>query len=86
MEHKNTMGNLLGNTSYKVLRWHHFLEEYNSEFVYIKGIHNTISDSISFLDRFSLGRVEDIHMNLIYANEIHIIFVSWLEMSNVAVG
>ena len=48
-DHKNLTRDALGLTSDWVYRWRILLEEYGSEIVYIKGIHNTIADAISRL-------------------------------------
>ncbi len=40
----------LGLTSDRVARWRILLEEYAPEIIYIKGIHNTVADAISWLD------------------------------------
>jgi len=49
-DHKNLMQDALGMTSDRVYRWRLLLEEYAPEIVYIKGIHNTVADTISRLD------------------------------------
>eukprot|EP00804_Cyclotella_cryptica_P020477 CCRYP_019793-RB/>CCRYP_019793-RB protein AED:0.03 eAED:0.02 QI:0/0/0/1/0/0/2/0/728 len=49
-DHKNLMQDALGLTCDRVYRWRLFLEEYGSNVVYIKGIHNTVADAISRLD------------------------------------
>ena len=45
--HKNLMQDALGLTSDRVYRWRLLLEEYGPTTVYIKGIHNTVADTIS---------------------------------------
>ena len=40
----------LGLTSDRVTRWRILLEEYAPEIIYIKGIHNTVTDAISQLE------------------------------------
>ncbi len=51
IDHKNlTWDILLGLTSDRVNQWRLLLEEYGHKIVYIKGIHNTIADAISWLD------------------------------------
>jgi hypothetical protein len=37
-------------TSDRVYRWRLLLEEYGPEIVYIKGIHDTVADTISWLE------------------------------------
>ena len=49
-DHKNLMQDALGLTSDQVYHWRLLLEEYGPAIVYIKGIHNVVSDSISRLD------------------------------------
>ena len=44
------MQDALGLTSDQVYRWRLLLEEYGPTIVYIKGIHNTVAGSISWLD------------------------------------
>ncbi len=46
-DHKNQMQDVLGITSDRVYRWRLLLEEYGPTIKYIKGIHNTVVDSIS---------------------------------------
>jgi hypothetical protein len=48
--HKNLTRDSLGLTSDRVTRWRILLEEYAPEIIYIKGIHNTVADTISQLD------------------------------------
>ncbi len=48
--HKNLTRDALGLTSDRVYRWRLLLEEYAPEIVYIKGIHNTVTDAISRLE------------------------------------
>jgi hypothetical protein len=45
--HKNLTRGGLGLTSNRVTRWRILLEEYAPEIIYIKGIHNTVTDAIS---------------------------------------
>jgi hypothetical protein len=47
IDHKNLTQDTLGLTSDRVYRWQLLLEEFASEIVYIKGIHNTVADAIS---------------------------------------
>ncbi len=51
-DHKNLMRDALALclTSDWVYQWRLLLEEYGSEIVYIKGIHNTVADAISWLE------------------------------------
>ncbi len=46
----NLIRDALGLTSDRVYRWRLLLEEYAPEIVYIKGIHNTVADAISWLE------------------------------------
>jgi hypothetical protein len=48
--HKNLMQDALGLTSDQVYHWRLLLEEHGPSIVYIKGIHNTVVDTISQLD------------------------------------
>ncbi len=45
--HKNLTQDGLGLTTDRVTHWRILLEEYASEIIYIKGIHNTVADAIS---------------------------------------
>ena len=47
-DHQNLVRDALGMTSDRVYRWRLILEEYGPEIVYIKGIHNTVADAISY--------------------------------------
>jgi hypothetical protein len=49
-DHKNLTGDGLGLTSDRVTNWRILLEEYAPKIIYIKGIHNTVTDAISHLD------------------------------------
>jgi hypothetical protein len=49
-DHANLMRDALGMTSDRVYQWRLMLEEYGPKIVYIKGIHNTIVDTISQLE------------------------------------
>ncbi len=49
-DHANLIRDALGLTSGGVYRWRLLLEEYGPKIVYIKGIHNTIADAISWLE------------------------------------
>jgi hypothetical protein len=46
-DHKNLTQDASGLTSDRVYRWQLLLEEFAPEIVYIKGIHNTVVDTIS---------------------------------------
>ena len=48
-DHKNLMKDDIGLTSDWVYRWRLLFEEYWPTIVYIKGIHNTVSDAIHYL-------------------------------------
>jgi hypothetical protein len=49
-DHANLIREALGLTLDQVYRWSLLLEEYGPEIVYIKGIHNTVPDAISWLE------------------------------------
>ncbi len=49
-DHKNLTQDTLGLTSDRVYHWQLLLEEFAPEIAYIKGIHNTVADAISWLD------------------------------------
>jgi hypothetical protein len=49
-DHMNLTRDTLDSTSDRVYRWQLFLEEFAPEIVYIKGIHNSVTDAISQLD------------------------------------
>jgi hypothetical protein len=49
-DHKNLMRDALGLISDQVYRWRLLLEEYGPKIVYIKGIHNTVADAVSWLE------------------------------------
>ncbi len=48
--HANLMRDALGLTLDRVYRWQLLLEEYGPKIVYIKGIHNTVVDTVSWLE------------------------------------
>ena len=52
-DHKNLTWDAPRLTSDRVYRWRLILKEYGPEIVYIKGIHNTIADAISWLEYVS---------------------------------
>ena len=56
IDHKNLIQDTIILTSDRVYRWRLLLEEYGSEIVHIKGIHNTLAVAISRLD---FGLVKD---------------------------
>ncbi len=49
-DHKNLTRDALGLTSDRVYCWRLLLEEYTPEIIYIKGIHNTLADTILGLE------------------------------------
>jgi hypothetical protein len=49
-DHANLMRDALGLTSDQVYQWRLLLEEYRLEIIYIKGIHNTVADAVSWLE------------------------------------
>ncbi len=49
-DHKNLTHDALGLTSDRVYCWQLLLEEFAPEIVYIKGIHNSVTDAISWLE------------------------------------
>ncbi len=49
-DHANLMRDALGLTSDQVYQWRLLLKEYGPEIVYIKGIHNTVADTVSRLE------------------------------------
>jgi hypothetical protein len=49
-DHANLMRDALGLTSDRVYQWRLLLEEYGPKIVYIKGIHNTVADAVSWLE------------------------------------
>ncbi len=51
-DHTNTnlIRDALGMTLVRVYQWKLLLEEYGPKIVYIKGIHNTVADAISWLE------------------------------------
>jgi hypothetical protein len=49
-DHANLMRDALGLTSDPVYQWRLLLEEYGPKIVYIKGIHNTVADAVSWLE------------------------------------
>jgi hypothetical protein len=49
-DHSNLMRDALGLTSNRVYQWRLLLEEYRPKIVYIKGIHNTVADTVLQLE------------------------------------
>ena len=49
-DHQNLVQDALGFTSDRVYCWRLILEEYGPEIFYIKGIHNTVTYAICWLD------------------------------------
>ncbi len=49
-DHANLMRDALGLTLDRKYRWRLLLEEYGPKIVYIKGIHNTVADAVSWLE------------------------------------
>ena len=49
-DHQNLVQDALGFTSDRLYCWRLILEEYGPEIIYIKGVHNTLADAISWLD------------------------------------
>ena len=49
-DHTNLMRDALGLTLDRVYQWRLLLEEYGPKIVYIKGIHNTVADTVSWLE------------------------------------
>ncbi len=49
-DHANLIKDALGMTLDHVYQWRLLLEEYGPKIVYIKGIHNTVADTISQLE------------------------------------
>jgi hypothetical protein len=49
-DHANLMRDALGLTLDREYQWRLLLEEYGPKIVYIKGIHNTVADTVSWLE------------------------------------
>jgi hypothetical protein len=49
-DHANLIRHALGLTLDRVYQWRLLLEEYGPKIVYIKGIHNTVADAVSWLE------------------------------------
>ena len=65
-DHQNLIREALGLSSNRVYCWRLLLEEYGPEIVYIRGIHNAVTDAISRLD-FNPD-VKHNHLHIIYDN------------------
>ena len=50
IDNKDLIQDALGLTSDPVYHWRLLLEEYSPTFEYMRGIHNTVADAISWLD------------------------------------
>ncbi len=63
-DHANLIRDAQGMTLYHVYQWRLLLEEYGPKVVYIKGIHNTVAEAISWLEYdASVNRtVENYHL------------------------
>jgi hypothetical protein len=48
-DHANLIKDALGMTLDRLYQWRLLLEEYRHKIVYIKGMHNTVADAISWL-------------------------------------
>ena len=59
MDHKNLMQDALGLTCDWVYPWILLLEDYGPTIEYIRGIHNTVQDSISWLDYWHFSNNRD---------------------------
>lgn len=62
-DHKNLIQDALGLASDRVYRWRLLLEEYGPEFVYIKGIDNTVADAISRLEYNPDENIKDMSLH-----------------------
>ncbi len=49
-DHKNLTQDALGLTSNRVYHWQLLLEDFAPKIVYIKGIHSSVADAVSWLD------------------------------------
>jgi hypothetical protein len=67
-DHKNLVQAASGLTSDRVYRWRVLLEEYNPEFLYIKGIDNSVADALSRLEYDPTKNVKDMRYTERYAN------------------
>ncbi len=81
-DHANLIRNALGLTSDKVYQCRLLLEEYGPKIVYIKGIHNTIADSISQLEyNSSVNRIAESYYMIKVKNSKHSQRQNWMEVS-----
>ena len=62
------MREALGMTSDRVYRWRLLLEEYGPEIIWIKGIHNTVTDALSRLEYDLTKNIKDLshHEKMFY--------------------
>ena len=60
-DHKNLVQDTLGLLSDRIYRWQLLLEEFGLNFVYIKGIDNTVADAISCLDYNPNNNIKDLN-------------------------
>jgi hypothetical protein len=69
-DHANLMRDALGLTLDRVYQWRLLLEEYGPKIVYIKGIHNTVADTVSRLmyDSSVNQTAESFHMTKVRNN------------------
>jgi hypothetical protein len=72
IDHTNLMRDALGLTLDQVYRWRLLLEEYGPKIVYIKGIHNTVADTVLQLEYDpSVNQIaESFHMTKVRNNSI----------------
>jgi hypothetical protein len=57
------MQQALGLTSNRVHHWRLIIEEYGPEIIYIKGEHNTVADTISWLDFSPKAETKNLDQN-----------------------
>ena len=60
-DHKNLVQDTLGLSSDHVYHWQLLLEEFSPNIVYIKGIDNTVADTISCLEYNSTKNIKDLN-------------------------
>ena len=72
-DHANLMRDALGLTSDRVCQWRLLLEEYGPKIVYIKGIHNSVADTVLGLEYDpSVNRTaESFHMTKVRNRKNH---------------
>ncbi len=83
-DHANFIRDALGMTLDSVYRWRLLLEEYGPKIVYIKSIHNTVVDAISWLEYDpSINQTgENYHMTKVKKRSSkHIQRQSWMTVS-----